>query len=677
MNAITTSMDKHRARELLPVALAAAALYCLYYFVLCNMPIIGTPTFRIDFFVATIGRANDSLAQSLFHARPISELCIYAQALLAKHFLDGQTSLVIYPVQHITLLLYFFSITLVIERILKERLPVVTILAAWLLFMTNPGILGNVYKLETIVGTLSMVFGGLSLVFLTSWEGNRKNINAALFLGFYSLSIFAKEDFILPPIFLLGWYIARDSGWKSRFIAHKWLVAAIVAILIVFLAFNKLMLPSRSYMDPQSAANSPYFMTLNPVSLIKVLLYYTTGVGLHIIILTIFYLLASIVAISTGTKIRETIFVGLTIGGLMAPYMIMPNHLFPYYGINWWAWQCIISFALFKIIFPRANTALATAAGACIIVPIINGVLHQRSAGWHQSSYLRTKFAISNNIRETLIRYRKELNREKIVGVVGVGPTQIDQSPWQANGETAFYLKNDLGVTSQWIVFVKSGSADYVIDEAPVKTVERYADTPNVYVEGVGGLSQHKDLPLLLFHPDGTGTFMKHAGNALDNSGEFSLPPFPLPASGKGVRRNIAASEDYEYLRGFHSPEAENGRWLSDNNVILLVPQLGDQFELLAYTLPAAAYRNGTAPRVTVSFNGCPAGSEEATPGRLSKILFAIPDSCGITAGAPVNVRIKIDNLVDTSRQSDKRSLSILGKELGFVSGPNQLHDSP
>jgi len=677
MNAATFNTDKHPAGRLFLVIMAAAVIYCLYYFVLCEMPIIGTPTFRIDFFITTIERANDNLLRSLIHARPTSELYLYAQALIAKNFLSGQTSFLIYPTQHIALLIYFFSIAFVIKDILKEELPVMTILAAWLLFMTNPGILGNTYKLETIVGTLSMVFGGLSMAFLARWNGDKKNINAILFLGFYSISIYAKEDFILPPVLLLGWYIVKDGSWKSQLNAYKWLAVTVVAILVGFLAFNKLVIPGRSYMDPESASNSPYFMTLNPVSLVKVFLYYTTGVGLHITILTIFYLTASVIAILRRTKIKETIFVVLIVGSLMAPYLIMPNHLFPYYGINWWAWQCIVPFALLKVIFPRASTALAITAGICILVPGINGILHHRSTDWHQSYYLRTKFAISNNIRETLIKHRKELNRERLVGVIGLGPTQIDQSPWQGNGETAFYLKDDLGIASQWIVFVKSGGADYVINGVPVKTVEHNTDTPNVYVEGVEGLSQHKDLPLLVFHPDGTGTFMNHAGNSLDNPGESSLPLFPLPASGEGVRRKISASEDYKYLRGFHTPEAGNGRWLSDDNVVLLVPQSGDQFELLAYTLPATAYRGGTVPRVTVSFNGCPAGSEKPAPDRLSKILFAIPDNCGITAGTPVNVRIKIDNLVDTSRQNDKRSLGILSKELGFVGGPDQLVDSP
>ena len=189
----------------------AAALYCIYYFIFCKLPIIGTPTFRIDYFAATVTRADDDLMRSLFHSRPISELYVYIQAILAKYFLDGQTKYIIYPFQHAALLVYFFSISKIIESIFKVRVHTLTFLAAWILFITSPGLIGDVYKLETIVGTVSMFFGGLALIALSRWERNRGQFGAIVFVLFYAFSIFAKEDFILPPLFLLGWYLVRDG----------------------------------------------------------------------------------------------------------------------------------------------------------------------------------------------------------------------------------------------------------------------------------------------------------------------------------------------------------------------------------------------------------------------------------------------------------------------------------
>ena len=115
----------------------AAAIYCIYYFISCKLPIIGTPTFRIDYFATTITRADDSLVRSLYHSRPISELYVYIQAIFGKYFLGGQTRYIIYPFQHAALLVYFYSISKVIESIFKTRVHILACMAAWFLFITK------------------------------------------------------------------------------------------------------------------------------------------------------------------------------------------------------------------------------------------------------------------------------------------------------------------------------------------------------------------------------------------------------------------------------------------------------------------------------------------------------------------------------------------------------------
>jgi hypothetical protein len=153
-----------------------------------------------------------------------------------------------------------------------------------------------------------------------------------------------------------------------------------------------------------------------------------------------------------------------------------------------------------------------------------------------------------------------------------------------------------------------------------------------------------------------------------------ALIPPPLVARGNDVRRHILAADNYAYMRGFNESEGSNGRWLSDDNLILLTPRAGDHFELVAYTLPVSAYLYHSAPRVTVSFNGCAAPARSSAPDRVEKLVFAIPDRCHIAAERPVNVRIEVDNLLDVSVTRDQRPLGILGKELGFA-GP--LPDKP
>src|SRR5690348_15075694 len=106
-------------QHLLFLALATSAAYSLYYFVLLGMPIAGVPTFRIDYFVTTVIRADKGLFQTLLHARPVAEFYLYLQELVSKQFLDSQARFIIYPIQHLSLIVYFLSTYFCIQSLLR------------------------------------------------------------------------------------------------------------------------------------------------------------------------------------------------------------------------------------------------------------------------------------------------------------------------------------------------------------------------------------------------------------------------------------------------------------------------------------------------------------------------------------------------------------------------------
>lgn len=497
-----------KAAEYKRIAIFAAAailIYTLYYFVACHMPIVGTPTFRIDYFATTINRASDPLSRSIVHPRPISELYVYIQALAAKLFLDGQSRYIIYPVQHLTILVYFISIAKVIESILGIRLNVLTFVAAWLLFIVNPGVLGNVYKLETIVGTLSMFFAGLALVYLTRWYAEGKASSARLFFVFFALSIFSKEDFILPPLVYIAWQVIRSDNWRAELSRRKTFIAALLGLLVFFVIFNKLLIPGRSYMDPVNKANAPYFMTLNPLSVLKVFLYYTVGLGFHIKSIGVVYAIASLAAIAFRTYWKEALLIAGIVASLMMPYLIMPNHIFSYYALNWWPWETLAALALAQAMIPSKTIAavVASAASAIIVIPGLHGIYVHRSINLSQANYLRDNFSKSQNLQATLKENRDLLNRYPVVAVTGIGPGGVEQSPWQGNGETAFYLQKDLGLTPRWMLFVKSSDASYAINQ---RTTEHAGRPPEVDVRSAEELKDYPGLPVLAFDKNGNGT---------------------------------------------------------------------------------------------------------------------------------------------------------------------------
>lgn len=146
-----------------------------------------------------------------------------------------------------------------------------------------------------------------------------------------------------------------------------------------------------------------------------------------------------------------------------------------------------------------------------------------------------------------------------------------------------------------------------------------------------------------------------------------ALVPVPLHAEEAPVERQIQASRNYPYMRGFNNLEGGDTRWLSDDNLILLQPSVGDHFELSAWAPPQARYIYPTSPQVLVSFDGCAAPPQTLTPGTRMTLQFAVPGRCGVEPGSAVNVRIEVDNLIRAPVDADPRPLSILAQSLGFV----------
>jgi hypothetical protein len=342
----------------------------------------------------------------------------------------------------------------------------------------------------------------LALLFLARWNDDKKHSSAIIFIVFFALSIFSKEDFILPPLLLLGWYIAKDGEWKHQMQSHKWLISATIILLLFFLAFNKILIPGRSYMDPVAAAKSPYFMTLNPVSVAKVAFHYLAQVGTQLELLNILYVAVTIFALVTGRKVRETILVALIVASLMAPYLIMPNHIFSYYGLKWWVWESLVPFVLLQIVFAKRGKLVSGLVGALLFALVLVNIVQHRGMNWNISNYVRARFVQSENLRDSIISNRDAINAAKQVAVTGIGPGQIDQTPWQGNGETEFFLRDDLKLSTQWIVFVKTGSPSYVIDASP-----GLDSTAKVIVKSFDDIQKYKYLPRFEVAADGHGSF--------------------------------------------------------------------------------------------------------------------------------------------------------------------------
>lgn len=146
-----------------------------------------------------------------------------------------------------------------------------------------------------------------------------------------------------------------------------------------------------------------------------------------------------------------------------------------------------------------------------------------------------------------------------------------------------------------------------------------------------------------------------------------SMTPKSIVAGEAQVRRRVKGTDNYAYLHGFEGLQANHGRWLTDDNQVLLQPKPGDSFELVAYVLAADRYESHRTPNIIVSFDGCVAPPQGTRPNSVNHLVFAIPAHCDIVRGRPVNVRIEVDGLVDAPIWLEARSISVVAMSFGFV----------
>ena len=215
--------------------------------------------------------------------------------------------------------------------------------------------------------------------------------------------------------------------------------------------------------------------------------------------------ITAVFSFALGIKRPQILALLLIIGGLMGPYVIMPNHVFDYYAVKWLAWEILGTLAILGAAIRHDLYRATLSAIICtsLVAWILVGLFGHSGPAWYQSRYLIANFQTSKNIQNTLEHYRTKLNTFDTVGVIGIGPGQIINTPWQSNGETAFFLKGDLGVKPDWILFVTRSSPAY--RTGTKQNLGASGEPGPVKVNMISALHEHEGLPLLVFAKDGRG----------------------------------------------------------------------------------------------------------------------------------------------------------------------------
>lgn len=409
--------------------------------------------------------------------RPASTLAIglLASAGPRAYRLASNVLTIVYPA----------LVVLFLARLIGRNPGLIELFVFAALLFSFPASLDWVKYTGLITNLLSGTFGVLALLFLhrgLAGETRRPAIAAGLL--FYAVSIFSKEDFVLPVFLLVGFHLTRPGARGGR---AAIVVFGAAACVFALLLYNSTLPHSFTSLG----ASGPYQVHLSPGSVASTILRYLT--------LSPFLVGALIVSFAAGAganladrESRPPILLAFAIiGSLILPYAVLPNHMAPYYAFGWLAWMTGLIAVSLSVLAVRVRwPALVYAISVLLAIFAVRLTHGERSAivRWYANESER-----NDNITHTLVENRAALASLPTVGIVGVAGL----SPWsRSDGD---YLRTRLHLRNRWIVFVARSDIFYSLNDSHGK----------VHVRSLASLARSPQLPLLVFDTSGRGRLVR------------------------------------------------------------------------------------------------------------------------------------------------------------------------
>lgn len=491
--------------DFLQYFLITSLIYWLINFVLT--PNTLSPLHEDDYALLGTGYENFSLLKE----RPISTNIAYLMGEMGPTFSFSILNLLTIVVPG--MVLYFFS------QLLKTRLSWLLIVAFSVMVFSHHAAFEHGKYLGLITNLSSHFFGCFTLISLLHARQKQTLWSSVLPLITYGLSIFAKEDFLLPPLLLLIYFGAdlyfprKNTAIETVDISpieKKWWLnislcfAALVAVSILFNFLTKNFF-LRGIIDPTENITA-YAVSFSPTILIPSFLkltfeylFWQTFVGLlTIIALSVFW----------KERRREMLLLTVILFSLILPYALIPNNAPSYRIFAWLPWlsaPVVIAATLLwygKIgKFFNRKTAKVFALLLFLIPFLIAYLDHkprQYVAIWYQAGQHANKLML-----DSLLANKTLLDKEKVVGILNMH----NLSPWSNGGSNnhGSYLQKKLGFKNRWIIFVDKNTIFFTIGGSPlsnylsVVSSQKLCDQPELLImkfdsSGVGTPLRAKEL---------------------------------------------------------------------------------------------------------------------------------------------------------------------------------------
>jgi hypothetical protein len=471
---------------------AVLAAYALVVFVLCpGDRLIGFPIHHDDFTNLSIAQwraVSETYGFVSWPPRPVSYFALGA--------LSAAGIPVYYLMLHLLVIAYVWLVLGLLRRLLqvgRMSLIATTAVAAAMLsyehtveYTKYTGLITNLLSATCAAGAMLVLMAragepqGRGRVPLRA-----KDVAAVSALA--ALSFWSKEDFILPVILLaayLTWEGRRDSGGYDR---RWWMLTGSLTLLAGACLFYQTAAASPFL----TASVGPYISDFRPSSILRTGTTYLlmTPVSTFTTMLQASTLIVNGIAATPIRWTRLLLFHAL-VASLVVPYACLPNHLAPYYGLNWTVWQAGGALFLLGRLKPAAVPNVAWIVLAAVALAIGQSTRNSISQ-WYD-----VNARINRNIVTLLADHRSTLEPYRVVAVEGAPML----GPWFDNDGR--FLRVRYGLDHEWLVRVSVGS-EYrrrllalrgSLEQGAVRTI-LLEEEP--IPEGV---------PVLRLRADGTGT---------------------------------------------------------------------------------------------------------------------------------------------------------------------------
>lgn len=273
----------------------------------------------------------------------------------------------------------------------------------------------------------------------------------------YAMSVFCKEDFLLPPLLLIAYQLLRDwqrpEPQRLQFLKTGLQTGIALAVLAAlgmgfsFLVKNPFLagLTGAVQGSGSYAVNlslDSVFASLNKLTIT----YIPTQTALAVIAFIAGYWWLP-------QKRKEIALLVCIIFVLILPYALIPNRILPYRTFGWLPWLAATAGIMIQTVLDRQRNAITHLILHGLI--LISSVClyffletpRQIVALWYQTGQ-----AINHNMLQSLEQYRVQLAHQDKVGILGVEGL----SPW--SNTDAEYLRKKLGFPQHWIVFIEKST---------------------------------------------------------------------------------------------------------------------------------------------------------------------------------------------------------------------------